>query len=170
MSDFKTIMSRFRDEMVVEIKEQESMREFAIADHKVANIAYEMIGRQLGKEKPDNWMTKTIKRTKLQEKLYRYAHNLNIEKVEKYDRKLHELDMEHMEDFRENPEKYAVVMFDDTTGRVDERVTNEGAYLRFCKDAKFQFEKRAKLVKFIKMLIEVKSHKLGIKNVQFYKI
>ena len=153
MSSYNSILGKFRAEMVREIKEQETMREFAIGDQKVANIAYEMIGRQLGREKPnpDMW-TKHIKRSKIQEKFNRYAHNLNIEKVEKYDSKLHELDMEHMEIFRENPEKIAVVRKGDTT------IRNEGAYLRFCKDKKESFDERAKIVKFVKMLIEVKSH------------
>tara|TARA_R110000803_G_C11978953_1_gene320507 strand:+ start:1961 stop:2419 length:459 start_codon:yes stop_codon:yes gene_type:complete len=148
MSQFKTIMSVFRAEMVKEIKEQESLRERAVAHTKIADVAHEMIGQTT----PDEWMTNTIKRSKMQEKLYRYAHNLDIEKVEKYDRKLHELDMEQMEHCRENPEKYMV--FQEET---KETVRNEGAYLSLCDEAKWQFEDRAKLIKFLKMLIEVKS-------------
>ena len=151
MSQFKTIMSVFRAEIVKQINEQESLRERAVAHTKIADVAHEMIGRTT----PDEWITHTIKRSKMQEKLYRYAHNLDIEKVEKYDRKLHELDMEQMEHCRENPEKYLVL--EEDKGLDTQVKRNEGAYLSLCDEAKWQFEDRAKLIKFLKMLIEVKS-------------
>lgn len=137
------IKKMFRAEMVRQIKEEESLRKRANAHRLIVTTMCKIAG---GK-KPEQWMTRTIKRSKMQEKLCRYAHNLNIEKVEKYDKILHEFDMEQMDDCRENPGNF--IVFEEHTKRTK---TNEGGYLSVCDEAKYQFEERAKIIKLVKKI------------------
>lgn len=146
MSAYNAILGKFRDEMVKQIKEQQQVRERAKDHQRMLQI----ISKAAGRSGDGEWMTETFKRTDWQERLYRYAHNLNIEKVEKWDRKLNELYMVQMEDCRENPEKYVWV---EDKGKTK---TNENAYLSVCDEAKYHYEDRAKIIKLVRMLIAVK--------------
>ena len=137
------IKTIFRDHMKVKIKEQQEYRERIALMGKMHNIVGSCIGKP-----PREHFTHAVKGSEMLERLCRYAHNLNIEKVEKYATKLTEHDAEQMDKIGQDTDKYSI-WFDD----IQETKTEESAYLHLCDSLKCQYDERQQIVALVKKIL-----------------
>jgi len=147
MSERLNIIKKiFRDEMRAKIKIQEDFRKKMNAVSFANRTAEIMTGNSLHKTQQS--VEHAIKGSKIREKFYRYAHNYNIEKVEKYATKINEFDLKEMDDYSENTDTNSL-FFTDTY----ERKTGEQSYIDLCNSNKCDYEERTKIIGIIKKIV-----------------
>jgi len=138
-----TLIPIFRNEMIEKIKHEQKIRkqmEAMIEGTKLAEIL-----RGIPLPTHIQGIQSSIRCSKLREKFYRYSHNFNIEKAEKYSQKINDFNLQEMEDYSGKTDNCR--MFNLDTGEFN---TGEQSYIDLCDIGKFEFEQRNKAITLIK--------------------